>query len=196
MNRLLLILILTFSFQSWTKADDIRDFEIEGMSIGDSLLNFFTKEEISKNTKNIFDNSDNKFTVFLTDRPINLKTYKVYDYLRIEYLTNDNNFMIHGITGMKDYKRINIKECYVLQEKIEKEFDKQFSSFKKSKKSFPSMYDQTGESKITSIYYDSKSGYAETSCYHFSNHVNFASGIDISLSSNNLREWITSLRDK
>ena len=43
MKRLLLILILTFSFQSWTKADDIRDFEIEGMSIGDSALDFFSK---------------------------------------------------------------------------------------------------------------------------------------------------------
>ena len=43
MKRLLLILILTFSFQSLAKADDIRDFEIEGMSIGDSVLDFFTK---------------------------------------------------------------------------------------------------------------------------------------------------------
>ena len=47
MKRLLLILILTFSFQSLTKADDIRDFEIEGMSIGDSLLDYFS--EINKN---------------------------------------------------------------------------------------------------------------------------------------------------
>ena len=44
MKRLLLILILTLSFQTLTKADDIRDFEIEGMSIGDSLLDFFNKE--------------------------------------------------------------------------------------------------------------------------------------------------------
>ena len=44
MKRLLLILILTFSFQSLTKADDIRDFEIEGMSIGDSLLDYFLKK--------------------------------------------------------------------------------------------------------------------------------------------------------
>ena len=39
MTRLLLILILTLSFQTLVKADDIRDFEIEGISIGDSLLN-------------------------------------------------------------------------------------------------------------------------------------------------------------
>ena len=39
MKRLLLILILTLSFQTLSKADDIRDFEIEGISVGDSLLN-------------------------------------------------------------------------------------------------------------------------------------------------------------
>ena len=52
MKRLLLILILTFSFQSWTKADDIRDFQIEGMSIGDSLLDYFNKAKIKSNEKN------------------------------------------------------------------------------------------------------------------------------------------------
>ncbi|WP_415324045.1 hypothetical protein [Candidatus Pelagibacter sp. Uisw_127] len=48
MNRLILILILTLNFQSWTKADDIRDFQIEGMSVGDNLLDHFSKEEINK----------------------------------------------------------------------------------------------------------------------------------------------------
>ena len=46
MKRLLIIFILTLNFQSWTKADDISDFEIEGLSIGDSLLNYFTINEI------------------------------------------------------------------------------------------------------------------------------------------------------
>ena len=49
MKKILVILILIFSFQSWTKADDIRDFQIEGMSIGDSLLNHFSKSEIENN---------------------------------------------------------------------------------------------------------------------------------------------------
>ena len=30
-----------------TKADDIRDFEIEGMSIGDSLLDHYNKNELN-----------------------------------------------------------------------------------------------------------------------------------------------------
>ena len=56
MKRLLLILILTFSFQTLTKADDIRDFEIEGMSIGDSLLDYFTNKQVKKFVKITYDN--------------------------------------------------------------------------------------------------------------------------------------------
>ena len=51
MKRLLFILILTFNFQSFAKADDIRDFEIEGMSIGDRLTDYFEKEIIEWNNK-------------------------------------------------------------------------------------------------------------------------------------------------
>ena len=62
MKRLLIILILTLSFQTLTKADDIRDFEIEGMSIGDSLLDFYDENQIIQKlntTKQYYD--DNKF---------------------------------------------------------------------------------------------------------------------------------------
>ena len=43
------ILILIFSLQSLTKADDIRDFEIEGISIGDSLLEKISQKDIEIN---------------------------------------------------------------------------------------------------------------------------------------------------
>ena len=45
----IIIIIITFfiNLQSFTKADDIRDFEIEGLSIGDSLLNHFNVNEIN-----------------------------------------------------------------------------------------------------------------------------------------------------
>ena len=46
MRKFLLILILILSFQSWTKADDLSDFQIEGISIGDSLLLHLTLDGI------------------------------------------------------------------------------------------------------------------------------------------------------
>ena len=49
MRVFIAVLVLIFSFQSWVRADDIRDLEIEGMSIGDSLLDHFSEEEIKNN---------------------------------------------------------------------------------------------------------------------------------------------------
>ena len=51
MRVFIAVLFLIFSFQSVTKAEDIRDFEIEGISIGDSLLDYFS-EELIKNILN------------------------------------------------------------------------------------------------------------------------------------------------
>ena len=45
MRVFIAVLVLIFSLQSLTKADDIRDFQIEGISIGDSLLDYFSKNE-------------------------------------------------------------------------------------------------------------------------------------------------------
>ena len=42
-------IILIFSFQSLTKSDDVTSFELEGISIGTSLLDYFSEEEIIKN---------------------------------------------------------------------------------------------------------------------------------------------------
>ena len=46
MKVFITVLVLIFSLQSWTKADDISDFEIEGISIGDSLLDHFSESEV------------------------------------------------------------------------------------------------------------------------------------------------------
>ena len=45
-NKLLLILILILNFQALTKADDISEFEIEGISIGESVLKYYSKKKI------------------------------------------------------------------------------------------------------------------------------------------------------
>ena len=60
MKKILLILILTLSFQSWSSADDVEDFQIEGMSIGESLLNYMDEniiiEKINSKSANYYPN--------------------------------------------------------------------------------------------------------------------------------------------
>ena len=52
MRIFLLVLFIIFSYQSWTKADDISEFEIDGMSIGDSLLKYMSINDIKKAEQN------------------------------------------------------------------------------------------------------------------------------------------------
>ena len=48
------LFLILFSFQASSLADDIRDFQIEGMSVGDSLLDYFSEEKIKKDTQKVF----------------------------------------------------------------------------------------------------------------------------------------------
>ena len=61
-NRLIiLIFLIIFSHQSWTMSDDIKEFEIEGISIGDSALDYYSKKELRKFNKTYFPNTYSDF---------------------------------------------------------------------------------------------------------------------------------------
>ena len=61
MKTLLTFFILLFS--SSVFADAISDFEIEGMSLGDSLLDYFNEKEIKNNIREIYQHlTDQSFT--------------------------------------------------------------------------------------------------------------------------------------
>ena len=72
MKIYLIIFILIFSYQSWTKADDIRDFEIEGISIGEKLSKKMSKKEIKQNTINYFNDTRQYYIVGMVN---NLNQY-------------------------------------------------------------------------------------------------------------------------
>ena len=115
MKRLLLILILTLNFQSWTKADDIRDFEIEGISIGDSLLDYFSEDYINSNIKNnYFTHIKDKTFVAIS---VQDASFDVYDVMQFVFKRNDKKFIIFGMTGGIFYKN-NIEDCYRKIDKI------------------------------------------------------------------------------
>ena len=81
MKRLLLILILTFSFQTLTKADDIRDFEIQGLTLGDSLLEMYSKKEIKeflKTSSNFYPSSKTYFLLATGGKDENFHHIKDY----------------------------------------------------------------------------------------------------------------------
>ena len=165
--RLLLILILTFSFQTLIKADDIKDFQIEGMSIGDSALDFFSKEQIKKNSKNYFKNK--KYTPVQNDQ---LSFFKTYDAVDFAFKTNDKKYTIQSIAGVLFYDK-NVKDCYKKMDKIIAEMDELFPNQKKKPKSTykhgNKIKNKSGKSIITEVEYQFKNGDSVTiSCYDYS----------------------------
>ena len=126
MTRLLLILILTLNFQALTRAADIRNFEIEGMSVGDSALNYFSKEEIESNKSFIYPNSKKFYSV--TFRDINLE---VYDGIQFHLKKDDKKYIIYDITGQIYYSDENIDECFKKKDEIFNEISTMFPDAKK-----------------------------------------------------------------
>jgi hypothetical protein len=114
MKRLLLILILTFNFQSLTKADDVRDFEVEGMSVGDSALNYFTKEEINNSGKIYFPNSKRFFQIEMNGN------FKEYESITIALEEIDKKYIIHQITGVLNFPH-STEKCLAKQKLIKEE---------------------------------------------------------------------------
>ena len=122
MKRLLLILILTFSLQSLTRADDIRDFEIEGMSIGDSLLDHYNLSEINENIANYY--NDNEYTVTELD-----SDNSDYNLIQVHYKTEDKKLTIYSIDGLFEIK--NIQKCIAKKNKISEQMAKLFPTIEK-----------------------------------------------------------------
>ena len=161
MKRLLLILILTFSFQSWTKADDIRDFEIEGMSIGDSLLDYMTLQEITKLKK--FDYSGKyKGIVIKNDN------FNQYDDIQLSY-KNDSKYIIHSLAGRIHFEN-KLSECLSLRKKIELDLSKVFINAdvnSHEKRKHPA--DKTGKSFTYETWYNLEDGNSvNIICYDWS----------------------------
>ena len=108
--------------QAPSLADDIRDFQIEGISVGDSLLKFFSKEniEIEKKSEYTYVYKDNKFIdIGIGPDPqqfIMVKEFEAYDDLTITLKPDDKSYEIYSVTGRIFCKTIKI--CKSVQKKI------------------------------------------------------------------------------
>jgi len=162
MKKFLAILVLGLFLITPSQADDIRDFQIEGMSIGDSLLDYFTEKQILDKRKNWF--NDNEYTITVFED----KTFKSYDKLQIVYKTNDIEKKIAAIDGLVDYVDINL--CY---KKLDDEAQKIKSVVKNlkdlGKETYKHNADKSGKSLTTDYSFVSENfDEVQVACYDYS----------------------------
>ena len=139
MKVFITVLVLIFSLQSWSKADDIRDFEIEGMSIGDSLLDFMSINEIRENTLPYFEDKRKYYVVGM------INNLKIYDQIEIYLKSNDKNYEIKSILAGVYIN--DLSQCFEKKKEIVKSLDKVFTNIKKISGTKKHEADVTGNSK-------------------------------------------------
>ena len=121
MKRLSLYLFLIlFTLPTPSQADDIRDFQIEGMSVGDSALDFFSEEQINSFYIIKYPTSE-KFIGRESDLSFNN-----YDQVSFHFKKKDENYKIVSLKGIKRYdNQLNIcreeKKKTILE--VENSFD-------------------------------------------------------------------------
>ena len=185
MKRLFLILILMFSFNSWSNADDIRDLEIEGMSIGDSLLDYFSKDEIEKNIQSFYKNNEYAQVEFNDSF-----AFKKYWGVDINFLTNDKNYTIVSISGVVDY-RDDIIECTKQVDIIFNDLGKQFTSWNKKEVNIRKhTADKSGKSTFKSGHYSSVQGFIVVGCYDYSLETGWMDHLTVSIKNTKFNDWL------
>ena len=188
MRVFIVLLVLFFSLQSWTKADDIEDFEIEGISIGDSLLKKFSSNDILdkiKNQKQHYKNNEFLLISFTIES-------QQYDALRFHIKRNDKDYIVYHIGG---YKLLDFNQCNNAKNKISDELSEVFGSSKRQdSKTKSHSYDKTGKSKTISNYFNLNSGRIRIMCTDWSSKLtaekNWQDNLQVNIYSKEFANWL------
>ena len=93
-KRLIEILVLYLLLSFSAIADNISEYEVDGMSIGESALKYFSKSKLEKNKQNWY-------------RKNNYSTSTINE-INISYKTNDKEYLI---VSLEKFEFMNIDEC-------------------------------------------------------------------------------------
>ncbi len=153
MKKIFFLIIWILIFQTQSSADDIRNFKIEGMSIGDSALDYFSESQLVDNEQGWHNYSYEEYsTSFMPGRGI-------YNWFLITYKSDDDNFIIEGLVGgLEKTNNDNKKECNNKLDVAASNISKLFKNISQEKKKSYGLtanasrkYPFTGKSTVTSL---------------------------------------------
>jgi len=130
MKKLLGIVVLGLLLITPSQADDIRDFQIEGISVGDSLLNFMNIEDIKTQlVKNdyLYNYTDKKFiSIKITGMKSDLYDKRIIVEVKRK---NDLKYIIYSVRGEIIFP--GMSKCLAQKNKIVSEIESMFTDIKK-----------------------------------------------------------------
>ena len=203
-----LLILLFFLSSTSVFADDISDFEIEGISIGDSLLDYMTEEEILKQ----IELKENDFSYLKEpNKYVQINLYKAFPTYKSglsflvknnssnQYITNQNEkYRIETIRGAIDYNE-DFDGCIAKRNEIVKVLSSMFLNAQKTEGDYAHSADPSGSSIVDGVWYTLDSG-ADVSAY-CTNHeetfrfkMDWDEGLSIGISSAEVATWLIDLK--
>tara|TARA_Y100000768_G_C23898071_1_gene643641 strand:- start:544 stop:1125 length:582 start_codon:yes stop_codon:yes gene_type:complete len=193
MKTFLILVVLLFS--SLVYAEDISDFEIEGFGIGDSLLKFFTIEEINSHEQDYY-NDDEYIPVYFT----NIIKLEKFEGIQFHYKYNDNKFMIVAIEAALLFKN-QPKQCEKKMKEIELEIENIFKNIEKDETGItPHQQDPSGKSTFSANYYYLKNGHVVLGCVNWDINMkekyNLIDNLRLGIYTSDFQNWIDNIAYK
>ena len=189
MNKILIFFIIFF-FNFSVFADDIKDFDIDGISIGESLLNHSSKNLIESKNKNLYPNSDEYYAIEFNSNE--LKFLETYSYIGIHLKKDDKKFLIASIKGILPYKK-NFEACLNQKKIIVKSIKGTLSNSKEQKytNNFNNLY---GMSKAYISDFKVKNGFIRIWCTNWDkkteNENGWEDSLNVDLSNQFFLDWL------
>ena len=177
MKKILGIVFLGFLLSTRAHSDNIKDFKIESISIGDSALDYFNESELENSELDWFNYSYKEYATSLVSGK------GIYDWFKISYKSDDDNFTIEGLVGIVVKKKYDDAECNKELDSAALNISGLFKNAKRSKKKLYLVEynsrkvfqeaSKSGKSTATSISFDfNDKGKIILSCYDMDKATN------------------------
>jgi hypothetical protein len=185
------ILILNLNLNI-SYADDIKDFDIDGISVGESLLNYTSKSLIESKTKSYYPNSKEYYLIEFDSNE--LKFLETYSFIGVHLKKNDTKFLVSSIKGMLTYKS-NFEQCLDQKKVVVDSIQESLVNSKEEKytNDFDNLY---GMSKAYISDFKVKDGFVRIWCTNWDNKTEneqgFVDTLNIDLSTQIFLDWLNS----
>ena len=193
----IVVIILIFSFQSWTHAEDISEFEIDGISVGASALKYFNKKEILKQI------DENAYMYDYLKKPkkfghiVLREGLKEYSFVQM-FVSLNNEYTIEGINANIDediVSKNDLQNCLKQMKEVEKVFSQIFNKYEKYEGDAEHPIDPSGRSKFYYVKFLFKNGdNAQAQCYDFEEELkkknNWAEGLTVTVRKKDVSTWL------
>tara|TARA_Y100000768_G_C23820040_1_gene606087 strand:+ start:195 stop:818 length:624 start_codon:yes stop_codon:yes gene_type:complete len=185
-----IIILLSFNLRSLSNADEISDYEIEGITLYDSALKHYSINELKKDVINNY-TSDKYSTSAIWQDLIE------YDYLQLSFKSDDTKYIIQDISGTKN---MTYNKCLNKLGQIENEISSLYennSNIKnEGKVSYNHPADKSGNSKVTDVAWVFKNGdLIVIQCYNWQTEYgkknNFRDSLKIAISNKDIDRWFS-----